>query len=118
MKDLAERLTGVLRGGEALPLTAAQEQGFAIGRKGNDGPELATLAAGRIVPQNIEPLQPLARRIANQLASRVAEGATTGKFLRADSGPGITECVIGLAIYTAILLAATFLLIQSRDVTS
>ena len=55
---------------------------------------------------------------ANQLATRVADEATTGKFLRAESGPGISESAIGLAIYTAILLVATFLLIQSRDVTS
>ena len=75
VQELAERLARILRRGEALPLTAAQEQGLSVGRKGDNRPELPAFAAGRIVPQQLHSLEPRTRAVADQLGSRQRQPA-------------------------------------------
>jgi ABC-type transport system involved in multi-copper enzyme maturation permease subunit len=55
----------------------------------------------------------------NALTQRlVAEGTTRQFATTSSSQPGITECVIGIAIYAAILVAATLIFLRQRDVTA
>ncbi len=50
------------------------------------------------------------------LPSRVMSPAMTGSFVT-KSGPGVGECLLGLGLYIAGLVAITLLVFQSRDVT-
>lgn len=55
----------------------------------------------------------------NALINWVASEGTTSAFTNGLANtPGIGECVIGIAIYIAILLAVTLVLVRNRDVTA
>ena len=75
VKDFADRLTGVLRRGEPLPLAGAQKQRFSVGCKGNDRAELSTLAACRVMPQPGQSLKTVAGWISNQFRPRQRKAA-------------------------------------------
>lgn len=55
----------------------------------------------------------------NTLIQRMSAEGTTSSFNSAGGGPNIIpECVVGIAVYMAILLVATFVVVNRRDVTS
>lgn len=56
---------------------------------------------------------------ANSLINRVVSEGTTSDFGSSFANtPGIEQCVVGLAIYIAVLLGITLFLVHTRDVTS
>ncbi len=57
VQDLAQRLVGILGGGEALTVADRQVQGPAVGREGDLRPELAALAALAVPPDHLQAVQ-------------------------------------------------------------
>lgn len=55
----------------------------------------------------------------NSLINRLVAEGTTSDFANVNNtSPGVVECLIGLAVYSAILIAATLYLARTRDITS